>query len=161
MLAETVLGGVIGGLLRLAPEVMKAWDRRNERKHELAMQDKALAFEELRGAQRMEEMRHEGQQVLDSGGLQALIAAIKGQGQPTGVGWADAISATVRPILTYWWCVVLVTAAMVCQYILYLDAGLSGPEAVVRLWGPEEKTIVAGMINFWFLDRVIRKNTGV
>lgn len=161
MLAETILGSALGGILRLAPEFMKAWDRKNERQHELKMQDKALEFEKLRGAQRMEELRHEGQQVLDSGGLQALVEAIRGQSRPTGVGWADALSATVRPILTYWWCVGLVTAAMVCQFILYVEAGVSGPEAVTMLWGPEEKTIVAGMLNFWFLDRVIRKNTGV
>ena len=34
---ETLLGGVFGGLLRLAPEALKFFDQKNERKHELAM----------------------------------------------------------------------------------------------------------------------------
>ena len=41
---------------RLAPEILKWLDRKGERSHELAMQDKALEFEKLRGAQRMAEI---------------------------------------------------------------------------------------------------------
>ena len=50
---ETLLGGLLGGVFRLAPEILKWMDRNGERGHELAMQDKALEFEKLRGAQRM------------------------------------------------------------------------------------------------------------
>ncbi len=50
---ETLLGGLLGGVFRLAPEILKWLDRQGERGHELAMQDKALEFEKLRGAQRM------------------------------------------------------------------------------------------------------------
>ena len=38
---ETLLGGLLGGAFRLAPEVLKWLDRKGERSHELAMQDKA------------------------------------------------------------------------------------------------------------------------
>ena len=37
---ETLLGGLLGGAFRLAPEVLKWFDRQGERGHELAMQDK-------------------------------------------------------------------------------------------------------------------------
>ncbi len=53
---ETLLGGLLGGAFRLAPEILKWLDRRGKRGHELAMQDKVLEFEELRGAQRMSEI---------------------------------------------------------------------------------------------------------
>lgn len=46
---ETLLGGLLGGAFRLAPEILKWLDRKGERGHELAMQDKALEFEKLRG----------------------------------------------------------------------------------------------------------------
>jgi hypothetical protein len=49
---ETLLGGLLGGAFRLAPEILKWLDRKGERGHELAMQDKAIEFEKLRGAQR-------------------------------------------------------------------------------------------------------------
>ena len=38
---ETLLGGLLGGAFRLAPEILKWFDRQGERGHELAMQDKA------------------------------------------------------------------------------------------------------------------------
>ncbi len=45
---ETLLGGLLGGAFRLAPEILEWLDRKGERGHELAMQDKALEFEKLR-----------------------------------------------------------------------------------------------------------------
>jgi len=47
---ETLLGGLLGGAFRLAPEVLKWLDRKGERGHELAMQDKVLEFEKLPAA---------------------------------------------------------------------------------------------------------------
>ena len=46
---ETLLGGVFGGILRLAPEVFKLFDRANERKHELAMVQAEMEFAKIRG----------------------------------------------------------------------------------------------------------------
>jgi len=34
-----VIGSLFGGLFRLAPEVLKFFDKQNDRKHELAMMD--------------------------------------------------------------------------------------------------------------------------
>ena len=53
---ETLLGGLLGGAFRLAPEFLKWLDRKGEHGHELAMQDIALEFEKVRGAQRMVEI---------------------------------------------------------------------------------------------------------
>ena len=57
IMLETLLGGILGGFLRLVPELLKWLDRAGERKHELCMQDKALEFERLRGAGRMAELQ--------------------------------------------------------------------------------------------------------
>ena len=35
--ASGILGSIFGGLFRLAPEVLKFWDRKDDRKHELAL----------------------------------------------------------------------------------------------------------------------------
>jgi len=47
---ETLLSCLPGGAFRLAPEFLKWLDRKGKRGHELAMQDKALEFEKVRGA---------------------------------------------------------------------------------------------------------------
>ena len=95
---ETLLGGLLGGAFRLAPEVLKWFDRQGERGHELAMQDKALEFEKLRGAQRMSEIGAAADGAWNTGAIETLRDAVRTQGEKTGVAWADALSSTVRPV---------------------------------------------------------------
>ena len=99
---ETLLGGLLGGAFRLAPEVLKWLDRKGERSHGLAMQDKALEFEKLRGAQRMAEIGAAADAAWNTGAIDALREAVAAQGQRSGVRWADALSISVRPVITYW-----------------------------------------------------------
>ncbi|MDN3370547.1 hypothetical protein QQO24_25655, partial [Ralstonia pseudosolanacearum] len=93
---ETLLGGLLGGTFRLAPGLLKWLDRKGERGHELAMQDKALEFEKLRGAQRMAEIGASADAAWNTGAIEALRDSITAQGEKTGVRWADALSTTVR-----------------------------------------------------------------
>ena len=72
---ETLLGGLLGGAFRLAPELLKWLDRKGERGHELAMQDKALEFEKLRGAQRMEEIGAGAEAAWNVGAIETLREA--------------------------------------------------------------------------------------
>ena len=58
---ETLLGGLLGGVFRIVPEVLKWMDSKNERKHELDMQDKQLEFQKLAGTQKMDEIVGQGQ----------------------------------------------------------------------------------------------------
>jgi len=46
MVLETLFGGVFGGILRLAPEVLKLLDRKNERQHELNLLEREMSFAE-------------------------------------------------------------------------------------------------------------------
>ena len=99
---ETLLGGLLGGAFRLATEILKWLDRKGERGHELAMQDKALEFEKLRGAQRMSEIGAGADAAWNVGAIETLREAVRTQGEKTGVRWADALSCSVRPVITYW-----------------------------------------------------------
>jgi len=99
---ETLLGGLLAGAFRLAPELLKWLDRKGERGHELAMQDKAPEFEKIRGAQRMAEIGSQADAAWNTGAIEALRDAVRTQGEKTGVWWADALSSSVRPIITYW-----------------------------------------------------------
>ena len=74
---ETLLGGLLGGAFRLAPEILKWLDRQGERGHELAMQDKALEFEKLRGASRMAEIGANADAAWNTGAIDALKDAIR------------------------------------------------------------------------------------
>jgi len=41
---ESLFGGLLGGLFRLAPEILKFLDRKSERKHEIALLKAEMDF---------------------------------------------------------------------------------------------------------------------
>ncbi len=150
---ETLLGGLLGGAFRLAPEILKWLDRQGERNHELAMQDKALEFEKLRGAQRMEEIRAAGDAIWNTAALSSLKEAISAQGIRSGIRWIDALSMSVRPVITYWF-MTLYCAAKTAAFVAALGAGSGVGAAVIQAWTPADQALWAGVLNFWFLGRV-------
>jgi hypothetical protein len=150
---ETLLGGLLGGAFRLAPEFLKWLDRKGERGHELAMQDKALEFEKIRGAQRMAEIGASADVAWNTGAIDALKDAIRTQGEKTGVWWADALSSSVRPIITYW-LMALYCAAKTVAFVAALNAGAGWGAAVLAAWSEADQALWAGVLNFWFLGRV-------
>jgi hypothetical protein len=150
---ETLLGGLLGGAFRLAPEVLKWLDRNGERSHELAMQDKALEFEKIRGAQRMAEIGASAEAAWNTGAIEALKDAVRTQGEKTGVAWADALSSSVRPVVTYWF-MALYCAAKTAAFTAAINGGALWSVAVVHAWTEADQALWAGVLNFWFLGRV-------
>ena len=150
---ETLLGGLLGGVFRLAPEVLKWFDRKSDRGHELAMQDKALEFDRIRGAQKMAEIGAAADAAWNTGAIEALRDAVRTQGEKTGVRWADALSISVRPVITYWF-MALYCAAKTAAFVGALTAGVGWSAAVLQAWTEADQALWAGVLNFWFLGRV-------
>ncbi len=150
---ETLLGGLLGGAFRLAPEILKWLDRNGERSHELSMQDKALEFEKLRGAQRMGEIGASADSAWNTGAIEALRDAVRGQGEKTGVAWADALSSSVRPVITYWF-MALYCAAKTAAFVAAVTAGAGWSTEIQHAWTEADQALWAGVLNFWFLGRV-------
>lgn len=150
---ETLLGGLLGGAFRLAPEVLKWLDRKGERGHELTMQDKALEFEKLRGAHRMAEIGAGADAAWNTGAIEALKEALAAQGEKTGVRWADALSSSVRPVITYWF-MALYCAAKTSAFIGAMSAGAGWIDAIQAAWTEADQALWAGVLNFWFLGCV-------
>lgn len=150
---ETLLGGLLGGTFRLAPEVLKWLDRKSERTHELAMQDKALEFEKLRGAQRMAEIGASADAAWNTGALAALKEAITAQGKPSNVPWVDALSGSVRPVITYWF-MTLYCAAKTVALVVAVTDGAGWAAGLQAAWMEADQALWAAVLNFWFLGRV-------
>jgi hypothetical protein len=153
---ETLLGGLLGGAFRLAPELLKWLDRNGERSHELAMQDKALEFEKLRGAQRMGEIGAAADAAWNTGAIEALRDAVHTQGEKTGVAWADALSSSVRPVITYL-LVSMYCTVKVSTFIGSVYAGAEFGAALLAAWSEADQALLAGILNFWFLSRTMEK----
>jgi hypothetical protein len=153
---ETLLGSLLGGAFRLAPEILKWLDRNGERSHELAMQDKALEFEKLRGAQRMGEIGAAADAAWNSGAIEALKEAVATQGRPSGVRWVDGLSSSVRPVLTYWF-MLLYCAAKAAAFVAAVTAGAGWSAAILHAWTEADQALWAGVLNFWFIGRVFER----
>lgn len=154
---ETLIGTLLGGAFRMAPELLKWLDRKGDRAHELAMFDKQLAADKMRAdaQQRLEQLQSDT--VRDTAELAAMIAATNAQAVKSGVRWVDGLSALMRPLITFWWVVVLYSTALVARFWVLVQQGTPNVDAIVMLWGVDEKAIVASIISFWFVDRSLRK----
>lgn len=154
---ETLIGGLMGGIFRIIPECLKFFDAKNERAHELSMQQKAFEFQQLKGNQRLDEITAESQAGWNKGALDALKTAIKGQHVQTGVKWVDGFTSLMRPLITFQWVILLYPGVIVFTFVMSVHGGTPILEALQKIFGPEEKALVAGILNFWFLGRVFDK----
>lgn len=153
----TILSGIFGGLLRLAPELFKFLDAKNERKHELDMQDKAFQFEKMRAEKQFELVQEQSRAEWASGSLKALQESITMQGKPTGVKWVDAFSALIRPLITLQWVILIYPSVVIATFVISIQSGTPAIEAMNKAFGPEEKALVAFIIDFWFIGRVLER----
>lgn len=154
MVIETLLSGVFGGLLRLAPEAMKLFDRKSERAHEL----KLLELEHEFAKTKAEAALRQGDQLVQIKEFEAINAAIDEQSKTAqAAGWfIAAINALVRPTTTYLFlsCYFLVKCAI---YSLAMQQGGAWQEVVVSLWTPDDISVLFMIISFWFVGRVYER----
>ena len=154
MVIETLMGGVFGGLLRLAPEVLKLFDRKNEREHELKMQELQLEFAKARA----EAALREGEQQVQLKEFDAISSALEGQTKMSeAAGWiVAAINALVRPTTTYLF-VAAYFLVKIAAYSLAISQGGAWQEVVLALWTKDDITILFMIISFWFVGRVYER----
>jgi hypothetical protein len=158
LLGGGVLGGLIGGIFRLAPEVLKFFDKKNERQHELAMFDKQCDLEKVRGQQKLAEIGAARDAALDVGVMDAFNAAITQQTEMTKAagGWAAKLSASVRPVVTYWILVIWSFANIWFAWNAWTN-GLPPTEVFKIMMSPDFSALLSGTINYWFLDRTLKQ----
>ena len=158
VLGGGLLGGIFGGIFRLAPEVLKWLDKKNERAHELAMFDRQCQLEQMRGEQKLAEIGAARDAALDVGAMAAFNSAIQQQSDMVKAagGWAASLSASVRPVVTYW---VLLLWSMVHAVFMWnaWSNGGSAFEVFKQIMSPDFSALLSGTINYWFLDRTLAK----
>ena len=158
MLGGGILGSLLGGVFRLAPEVLKWMDKKNERTHELAMFQQQCQLETLRGQQKLAEIGAQREATVDAGVMDAFNSAIEQQTEMVKVagGWVASLSASVRPVVTYW---ILLIWSFIHIWFAW-NAWVTGahPDAVFKLMmSGDFSALVSGTLNYWFLDRTLAK----
>ena len=154
MILETLGGGLLGGLFRLAPEVIKIFDAKNERSHELKMLEAEMAFAKLDAEREM----HRADSAMTVAELDAMGAALKEQGQTARAAgkFVAGLSASVRPITTYW-LLFLYSAVKFVSILMAVQAGGDWKEVLISNWAAEDMAMLSMTLSFWFLDRTVTK----
>lgn len=157
ILSGGILGSIFGGLFRLAPEVLKYFDRKNERTHEQKMFEQQCALEAQRGAQKLQEIGAQHAMAVDQGVLDAFKGAIDQQAEMVKAagGWVASLSASVRPIVTYWVLFIWSFVHLWFAWNAWLQ-GMPPVEVFKTAMSADFAALVAGTINYWFLDRTLK-----
>lgn len=153
----SLLSLLFGGLLRLAPEVLKLFTARADQAHELEMTKLQLEIDRARAEQQIDLVHAQGAIAADTAEMSAMVEALKAQAAPSGIKWVDALSSSVRPILTYWWCLALYTTyKAITIYVAWKNAvpleGLA-PLLVTEF----DQAVIGSIFSFWFVDRSLRR----
>lgn len=153
-----IFGLLGGGLMRLLPSLLSFFKEGRDLKHELVRLDKEVELEKMRGANAVQERADMSQQAIDTRWADGLVEALKGQMAPTGDKWLDRVNVSVRPILTYWWCIVLYTVHKGMLLWIGVQEKLPLKEMAPIVMTEFDRAVVGSIIGFWFVDRSLRNS---
>ena len=71
-------------------------------------------------------------------------------------GWAASLSASVRPVMTYYLLVLYGTAKTAAMVLAYYH-GQALTEVLAKSWGSDDMALLTGVINYWMIDRSLAK----
>lgn len=151
-----LLGLLGGAVVRLFPSVMEFFKDGRDLKYELLRMDKEIALEERRAAGRQLEINAMASAQVDTRWADGLVEALSKQTEVTGDKWLDRINVSVRPILTYWWCIVMYTGGKIMLMVSAAQASATLMDIHVILMTDFDRGVVGSIIGFWFVDRALR-----
>jgi hypothetical protein len=70
-------------------------------------------------------------------------------------GWVASLSASVRPVVTYW-ILAIWSASHIWFAILASHEGLPVQDMFKMIMSPDFAALVSGTFNYWFLDRTLK-----
>lgn len=154
ILGGGLLGSIFGGLFRLAPEVLKHFDKDNEREHEFNMFRLQTDLEKQRGQFKMEE-KYADYSVEQ---LKAMQEAFKEQSTTAAASykWVSAVSALVRPGIT-WALFGIYALVKISALAMAMTGDAVWHEVIIKAWGVEDFAMLNMCLTFWFVGRSIEK----
>jgi hypothetical protein len=153
-ISSGVIGSLFGGVFRILPEVIKFFDRKDERSHELKMFQLQTDLEKVKGTFKVEE-KYVDYSVAQ---MNALSEAFKEQSELAGKSykWVAALSALVRPMITYVLFGLYVCFKLTAIYYA-LKTGIEWELVISQAWNSEDFAMLNMILTFWFVGRAIEK----
>lgn len=157
----TLLSGIFGGFLRLAPELLKFMDRKEDRAHELAMQDKQLEFTKLQGSQKIEETQLQGSYDIQKAQFDAYTQAYSAEAAMATEGGklVSAINALIRPMVTFGVFSLWAVHTLAVMWYAY-QATHDLTDTLVNAWTADDAALLSMIAAFYFVGRTVDKRNG-
>lgn len=150
----TLLGSLLGFLGSLVPDIFKFFQDKQDHTHELALFDRQMHLLRYKHLSRL----REAEIIEDAAESKSLYV----HARATGVKWVDALSGTVRPIITYtFFLLYAIVKGAHLSILLNLPQGISWPQALLSVWHEEDQALFAAVMAFWFGHRALRKTREV
>jgi hypothetical protein len=142
----TLLASIAGFISSIIPEVVKYFKDANDKKHELAILDKQIQYNQTAASRSLEEI-HISRDIQEQASLYTTYK--------TEITWVDAVNGLVRPILAYSFFIMY----MVVKYLQY--AAISSTSHIIEyieiIWSTDDQAIFAGIISFYYGQRTFQK----
>ena len=142
----TLLASIAGFFTAIIPDILKIFTDRNDKKHELEIMDRQIKIQESGINQRLEEVKINS----EAAHIKALYNTFK-----SGVIWADALNASVRPVLAYFF---FSLYALIKYFQFMVIAEIADQHLLLKtIWTIDDQAIFAGIISFYFGQRTMAK----
>lgn len=145
-----ILGSLIGFVSSLGPAIVKIFQDKQDKKHELLMLDKQIEMQKLFNTQRLAEV----ETAADMEEIKALYQDFSPK--TTSIKFVDGflalLNSSVRPVITYAF-FSLYTWVKYAQYQITPD--------VLQLWSEEDMAIFCAVISYWFGQRALARYMGM
>jgi hypothetical protein len=142
----TILSALLGFVSSSFPEVVKLFQDRQDKKHELILMNKQIELQKMNMRMRLDEVRIEGEATE----MKALYENTR-----TNVAWVDAFAGTVRPVLAYAFILMFILTKL--PFILLMPENLYNIELIGLLWTESDSCIFSSIIAFYFGSRQFSK----
>ena len=162
-----LLSALIGFLGAAFPDFIKLFQAQKDRQHEITLLKLQMEYarEKLAsaGAQARDAQLGRLQEIeLQAGSEEARYVGGRVKESLVGIAWVDALSGSVRPLVTYAF-VLLYGLVKAAQFSLLVNPALpwqtafTPEQALVALWGEDDVALFTAMIAFWFGQRSFGK----
>jgi len=139
----TFFGSLLGFLTSAFPEILRMVGDAADRKHELDILQMQMEQEKLGFQNHLEEIKINAD---------ADISKELYKTYNSGIRWVDALNASVRPVLSYFFFLLYAGIKVFQFHVLNMNLEL--------LWTGDDQIIFASIISFYFGQRAILKLRG-
>lgn len=150
------LGALLGFAGSLMPEIMKIFQDRRDKGHEVILMEKQAQL----GAQ----LREYDAKIMDTQAEASFLIqeqdriANQVKNDKTGIWWVDASNAMVRPVIAYGFFALYSFIKIYTLFQMDLKAIVQGTPW--NIWTDEDAMIFSAIISFYFGSRAMKRTMG-